>query len=382
MAGLTPAQLERYKRHLTLDGVGPAGQQKLLASRVLLIGAGGLGSPAALYLAAAGVGTLGMVDFDTVDASNLQRQVLYGTPDVGRPKLEVAEQRLRALNPDVRVVAHAEKLEAKNALDVLAGYDVIVDGTDTFPSRYLANDVAVWLGKPLVYGSIMRFEGQVSVFHAKASGPCYRCLFPEPPPPELAPNCAEAGVLGVLPGVVGTLQATEAIKLLLGVGSPLVGRLVVYDALAMEFHEFRVPRDPACAVCGDAPTITEPIDYEFFCRGRSEGVPSAVAEIDARTLAERLRGAEPPLVIDVREPWEAEVAKLAGTRLVPLGELPDRLAELGAYRERPIVVHCRTGGRSRRACELLLAAGFTRVENLARGIDGWSQDVDPSIPRY
>jgi adenylyltransferase/sulfurtransferase len=381
MANLTPAQLERYKRHLALDGVGPAGQQKLLASRVLLIGAGGLGSPAALYLAAAGVGTLGLVDFDRVDASNLQRQVLYGTPDVGRPKLEAAAQRLHALNPDVRVVPHAEKLEARNAKDVLAGYDVVIDGTDTFPSRYLANDVAVWLGIPLVYGSIMRFEGQVSVFDAKAGGPCYRCLFPEPPPPELAPNCAEAGVLGVLPGVVGTLQATEAIKLLLGVGEPLRGRLVVYDALALEFHEFRIPRDPACAVCGDAPTITEPIDYETFCRGRSEAVPSAVAEIDARTLAARLRGAEPPLLIDVREPWEAEIASIPGARLIPLGELPDRLGELESFRAQPIVVHCRTGGRSRRACELLLAKGFASVENLAGGTEGWSRDVDPSVAR-
>jgi adenylyltransferase/sulfurtransferase len=381
VAAFTPAQLERYKRHLSLDGVGPAGQEKLLASRVLLIGAGGLGSPAALYLAAAGVGTLGLVDFDRVDASNLQRQVLYGTPDVGRPKLEAAEQRLRALNPDVRVALHAEKLEARNAKDVLAGYDVVIDGTDTFPSRYLANDVAVWLGLPLVYGSIMRFEGQVSVFHAKAGGPCYRCLFPEPPPPELAPNCAEAGVLGVLPGVVGTLQATEAIKLLLGVGRPLVGRLVVYDALALEFHEFRIPRDPACAVCGDAPTITEPIDYEFFCRGRSEAVGS-VPEIDARALAARLASAEPPLLLDVREPWEAETASIAGARLIPLGELMDRIGELEAFRARDVVVHCRTGGRSRRACELLQAKGFARVANLAGGIDGWSTDVDPSVPRY
>ncbi len=381
MASFTPAQLERYKRHLLLDGVGAVGQQKLLESRALLIGAGGLGSPAALYLAAAGVGTLGLVDFDCVDASNLQRQVLYGTPDVGRPKLEAASERLRALNPDVHVVLHAEKLEARNAMDVLSGYDVVIDGTDTFPSRYLANDVAVWLGLPLVYGSIMRFEGQVSVFHAKAGGPCYRCLFPEPPPPELAPNCAEAGVLGVLPGVVGTLQATEAIKLLLGIGEPLVGRLLVYDALALEFREFRIPRDPACAVCGDAPTITEPIDYETFCRGRSEAVQS-VPEIDARALAARLASAEPPLLVDVREPWEAETASIPGARLIPLGELPDRLGELDGFRERPIVVHCRTGGRSRRACELLLAKGFGRVENLAGGIDGWSRDVDPSVPRY
>jgi adenylyltransferase/sulfurtransferase len=378
----TPAQVERYKRHLLLDGVGADGQAKLLASRVLLIGAGGLGSPAALYLAAAGVGTLGLVDFDVVDASNLQRQVLYRTEDVGRPKLEVASERLRALNPDVQVVAHREKLEAKNALALLAGWDVVIDGTDTFPSRYLANDVCVWLGTPLVYGSIMRFEGQVSLFDTRARGPCYRCLFPEPPPPEFAPNCAEAGVLGVLPGVVGTLQATEALKVLLGVGEPLRGRLVVYDALAMDFHEFKILRDPACAVCGDAPTVTEPIDYENFCRGGRTEVRVAIAEIGPKELQARLAGAEPPLLIDVREPWEHDVANLPAARLIPLGQLEARLAELEAYRDRSIVIHCRSGGRSGRACELLQSKGFTRVENLRGGIDLWSREVDPSVPRY
>ncbi len=378
----TPAQLERYKRHLLLDGVGPEGQAKLLASRVLLIGAGGLGSPAALYLAAAGVGTLGLIDFDVVDASNLQRQVLYQTGDVGRPKLEVAAERLRALNPDVRIVAHREKLEARNAMQLLAGWDVVIDGTDTFPSRYLANDVCVWLRTPLVYGSIMRFEGQVSLFDSGAKGPCYRCLFPEPPPPELAPSCAEAGVLGVLPGVVGTLQATEALKVLLGAGEPLRGRLVVYDALAMSFHEFRIQRDPECAVCGDAPTVTEPIDYEHFCRGGRTEVPVSVPEIGPKELETRLASGDPPLLLDVREPWEHDAAKIAAARLIPLGQLPDRLAELEPYRARPIVIHCHHGGRSRKACELLRSKGFARVENLAGGIELWSREVDPSVPRY
>ncbi len=378
----TPAQVERYKRHLLLDGVGADGQAKLLASRVLLIGAGGLGSPAALYLAAAGVGTLGLIDFDVVDASNLQRQVLYRTEDVGRPKLEVAEERLRALNPDVQIVAHRERLEAKNALRLMAGWDVVIDGTDTFPSRYLANDVCVWLGTPLVYGSIMRFEGQLSLFDSGAKGPCYRCLFPEPPPPELAPNCAEAGVLGVLPGVVGTLQATEALKHLLGIGEPLRGRLVVYDALAMKFHEFKIQRDPDCAVCGDAPSVTEPIDYESFCRGGSTEVPVSVPEIGPKELQTRLAAADPPLLIDVREAWEHDAAKIASARLIPLGQLPERLAELESFRDRPIVVHCHHGGRSRNACVLLRSRGFSRVENLRGGIELWSTDVDPSVPRY
>jgi adenylyltransferase/sulfurtransferase len=382
MAALEPAQLARYKRHLHLDEVGIEGQRRLLDSRVLLVGAGGLGCPAALYLAAAGVGTLGLVDFDRVDASNLQRQVLYTTADVGLPKVEVASERLSALNPDVRIELHAEKLQASNAREILSGYDVVVDGTDTFPSRYLTNDVCVWLGIPLVYGSIMRFEGQLSVFDSKAGAPCYRCLFAEPPPPELAPNCAEAGVLGVLPGVIGTLQATEAIKLLLGRGDPLRGRLVVYDALAMEFREFRIPRDPECAVCGDAPTITEPIDYEAFCAaGRGEEA-TVVPEIQPAELKARIEAGEDLLLIDVREPFEVELAAIPGARLIPLGELASLLDELEDWRDRPIVVHCHHGGRSRKGCEILIETGFSRVENLATGIDGWSLQVDPSVARY
>ena len=382
MADLDPDQIARYKRHLHLAEVGVEGQRKLLDSRVLLIGAGGLGSPAALYLAAAGVGTLGLVDFDRVDASNLQRQVLFATADVGRPKLEVAAERLRALNPEVAIESYDVKLEASNAQEILAGFDVVVEGTDTFPSRYLSNDVCVWLGIPLVYGSIMRFEGQVSVFDPKSGSPCYRCLFAEPPPPELAPNCAEAGVLGVLPGVIGTLQATEALKLLLGRGAPLRGRLLVYDALEMEFREFKIPRDPECAVCGDSPSITEPIDYQAFCAAAATEQPSSVPEIAPVELRARLDAGEDLLLIDVREPFERELAAIERARLVPLGELSERIAELETYRDRPIVVHCHHGGRSRSACELLISEGFGKVENLATGIDGWSLQVDSSVPRY
>jgi adenylyltransferase/sulfurtransferase len=382
MARLGSEQLERYKRHLLLDGVGPDGQQKLLDSSVLLVGAGGLGSPAALYLAAAGVGRLGLVDFDRVDASNLQRQVLYDTADVGRPKLEAAAERIRALNPDVEVRAFDAKLSSANARDILAGFDVVLDGTDTFPSRYLTSDLCVWLEKPLVYGSVMRFEGQVSVFDARR-GPCYRCLFPEPPPPELAPNCAEAGVLGVLPGVIGLLQATESLKLLLGIGEPLIGRLLVYDALGMEFRRFGVPKDPGCPVCGANPSITEPIDYVAFCAARAgETAADAAPELAVTELAARLRRGDDLLLLDVREPFEAELARIEGAKLVPLGQLERALPELEPWREREIVVHCRTGGRSRRACELLRAKGFQRVSNLSGGIEAWSLEVDPSVKRY
>jgi adenylyltransferase/sulfurtransferase len=380
MSRLGPEQLERYKRHLLLEGVGPAGQEKLLSSSVLLIGAGGLGAPAALYLAAAGVGHLGLVDFDVVDASNLQRQILYTTDDVGSLKTEVAAHRLRELNPDVEVSLHEAKLEARNAEQIFAGYDVVLDGTDTFPSRYLASDVCVWQGKPLVSGSVMRFEGQVAVFDARR-GPCYRCLFPEPPPPELAPNCAEAGVLGVLPGVIGMLQATEVLKLLLGIGEPLIGRLLVYDALALEFRSFRIPKDPACAVCGERPTITAPIDYAAFCAARA-APESALPEVGPRALAARLGAGEELLLLDVREPFEAEIARIPGARLIPLGQLEARLSELDPWRELDVVVHCRTGGRSRRACELLRAKGFGRVSNLAGGIEAWALEVDPAMKRY
>ena len=381
MGGLSPEQLERYKRHLFLDEVGPEGQARLLEARVALVGVGGLGSPAALYLAAAGVGTLGLIDFDVVDASNLQRQILYGTADVGRPKLEVARERLGQLNPDVEIVAHAERLEAANAQEILAGYDVILDGTDTFPSRYLSNDVCVWLGKPLVYGSVMRFEGHVSVFDAR-HGPCYRCLFPEPPPPELAPNCVEAGVLGVLPGVIGLLQATEVVKLLLERGEPLLGRLLVYDALAMEFRQFTLAKDPECVVCGAAPTITEPIDYEAFCAVAAAPTGASIPQIEPAEFARRLESGERFLLLDVREPFEAETATIKGARLIPLGDLEGALESLMEWKGQSLVVHCHHGGRSLQACEWLRARGFSKVENLAGGIDRWSQEVDPNVPRY
>ncbi len=380
MSKLTPEQLERYKRHLFLEEIGPIGQRKLLDARVLLIGVGGLGSPASLYLAATGVGTLGLVDFDAVDASNLQRQILYTTADVGRPKVEAAAERLRALNPDVTVEFHSTKLDASNAMEWVGGYDIVLDGTDTFPSRYLTNDVCVWQKVPLVYGSVMRFEGQVSVFDARI-GPCYRCLFPEPPPPELAPNCAEAGVLGVLPGVIGLMQATEVIKLIVGQGEPLVGRLLTYDALSMETRTFKLGRDPDCAVCGDGPSITEPIDYEAFCSASGASGPSEISEIDPHNLQQRLAADEPPLLIDVREPFEAELAKIAGARLIPLGTLESALADLAAWKNRPVIVHCQTGGRSRKACEILVAHGFNAVVNLRGGIEAWQAEVDSGIPK-
>ena len=380
---LSREQIERYKRHLLLPGVGPEGQERLLRSRVAIIGAGGLGCPASLYLAAAGVGTIALVDFDRVDPSNLQRQILFGMADIGEPKTKVAAARLEALNPDVKIEQIPDRIEAKNAEKILRGYDVVIDGTDTFPSRYLLNDVCVWLGIPLVSGSIQRFEGQVSVFDARV-GPCYRCLFPEPPPPELAPNCAEAGVLGVLPGVVGTLQATEALKLLLGAGEALVGRLLVYDALAMEFRTFSVPKDPSCAVCGPDPAIREPIDYEAFCSAaaQDEAETDPIPELEPEELRATLEGSGEVLLIDVREPVEWEIAHIEGARLVPLGELPERVGDLEAWRRKTIVVYCHHGGRARKACEFLMTRGFEDVRNLRRGIDGWSQEIDPSVPRY
>jgi adenylyltransferase/sulfurtransferase len=379
---LTPEQFERYRRHLTLPELGVEGQRRLLASRVLLIGAGGLGCPLAQYLAAAGVGTLGLVDFDRVDASNLQRQVLYATRDVGRPKVEVAAERIRALNPDVRVVAHAVRVTSQNALDLLAGWDVIVDGSDNFPTRYLVNDACVLLGKPNVHGSIFRFDGQASVFDARR-GPCYRCLYPEPPPPGAVPSCAEGGVLGVLPGLVALVQATETLKLLAGIGEPLVGRLLQVDALGMEFREFRIQKDPKCPACGEQPTITQLIDYEGFCGMTPQDERSVVlrettpAELDAaRKCGEEL------LLLDVREPAEHARARIEGARLLPLGQLEARLEELADWRRRRIVIHCHHGGRSARACALLRQHGFEQVENLAGGIDAWSLTVDAGVPRY
>jgi molybdopterin/thiamine biosynthesis adenylyltransferase/rhodanese-related sulfurtransferase len=350
----------------------------LKQARVLTVGAGGLGSPLALYLAAAGVGTLGIVDFDVVDESNLQRQIIHGTSDLGRPKMESAREKIEDINPNVRVEAFEEALTSENALEIFEAFDVIVDGTDNFPTRYLVNDACVLLGKPNVYGSIFRFEGQASVFYAE-EGPCYRCLYPEPPPPGLVPSCAEGGVLGILPGAIGTIQATETLKLILGIGEPLIGRLLLYDALAMRFREMTLRKDPNCLVCGENPTVTELIDYQEFC-----GIPRArqadeVPEITVGELKERLDNGRDVSVLDVREPHEYEVANI-GARLIPLGELPERLVELD--RDETFAVHCKTGGRSARAVRLLKEAGFQNVYNVKGGITAWSEEIDPSVPKY
>ena len=378
---LAPEQYERYRRHLTLPEVGLEGQQALLSARVLLVGAGGLGCPAAQYLAAAGVGTLGLVDFDRVEASNLQRQVLYGSADVGRLKVEVAAQRIAAMNPDVRVETYPVKLEATNALELFRDYDVVVDGADNFPTRYLTNDACALLGKPNVHGSISRFDGQATLFDARR-GPCYRCLYPEPPPPGAVPSCAEGGVLGVLPGLVAMVQVAETVKLLIGAGDSLCGRLIQLDALRMEFHEFRIRKDPACPLCGEAPSLTELVDYEGFCGVPAAPGPAAFGELSAAQLRARLDAGEELLLLDVREREEWETARIEGARWLPLGELEARAGELEAWRARPVVVLCHHGGRSARACEWLSAAGFASVENLTGGIEAWSLTVDPEVPRY
>jgi len=380
---LSRAELHRYARHLVLPDVGMEGQRRLKEARVVCVGAGGLGSPLALYLAAAGVGTLGLVDHDVVDATNLQRQILHGTRDVGRSKLDSAVDRLADVNPHVEVVRHETRLTSANALDVLADYDVVVDGTDNFPTRYLVNDACVLLGKPNVYGSIFRWEGQVSVFATKG-GPCYRCLFREPPPPGLVPNCAEGGVLGVLPGIIGSLQAMETIKLLLGVGESLAGRLLIFDALEMSWREVRLRHNPDCPVCGDAPTQRELIDYELFCGVAPDGSPlptepATVPELDAAELAARLSSEVPPFLLDVREPWEWQVSNLEsrGAVLIPLGALDERLTEVP--RDRPVVVYCRSGQRSLDAAERLSRAGAAEVYNLRGGILAWARDVEPGL---
>ena len=369
--------LLRYARHLTLPEVGAEGQRRLANSRILLVGAGGLGSPAALYLTAAGIGAIGIVDGDKVDITNLQRQILHGTADIGREKVASAVDRLRELNSDVTIEPHGFTLTSANAVELFGRYDLIVDGSDNFPTRYLVNDAAVLSGKPYVYGSIFKFDGQVAVFAAKG-GPCYRCLFAEPPAPELIPSCAEAGVLGVLPGIIGTLQALEAIKLILGIGSPLIGRLLMFDGLALTTRELRVHRDPECAMCGETPTITAPIDYDAFCGVRT--VRNDGDEITPEALESALGGASPPEVIDVREPWEWEVAHIAGSRLIPLGSLPERVSELDARRD--IVTICHRGARSLSALRLLAGAGFSRVKSLAGGIDAYAARVDPKLNRY
>jgi adenylyltransferase/sulfurtransferase len=373
---LSAAELRRYSRHLIMPEVGTAGQRRLKASRVLMIGTGGLGSPLGLYLAAAGVGKLGLVDFDVVDVSNLHRQVLYTDSDIGRPKIEAAAERLHGVNPHVELAPHEVRLDSSNALELFADYDLVVDGTDNFPTRYLVNDACVLAGKPNVYGSIYRFEGQVSVFWG-ARGPCYRCLFPEPPPPGLVPSCAEGGVLGVLPGIIGALQANEVIKLLIGAGEPLIGRLLLFDALRMRFRELKLQKDPHCPVCSEHPTQTALIDYQQFCGiGDDEPLAGEGWEIEVEELAERRNGVT---LLDVRTREEHEIAHIEGARLIPLHELPDRLGELDTAER--LVVFCHHGPRSLRATHLLRDMGYQAV-NLAGGIDAWSERVDPSVPRY
>jgi len=376
MSKLTKDELERYSRHLSLPEVGLEGQERLRESKVLVVGAGGLGSPVALYLAAAGVGTLGLVDFDRVDITNLQRQIIHGTKDVGRSKLLSARARIFDVNPFVQVDTYETKLTSANALDLIGRYDVVVDGTDNFPTRYLINDACVLLGKPNVYGSIFRFDGQVSVFDAKR-GACYRCLYPEPPPPGSVPNCAEGGVLGILPGIVGTLEANQTVKLLLDVGEPLINRLLLLDALEMRFREVRFTKDPACPVCGPRPTIRTLIDYDAFCGVTPAPAPSALQEIGARELSQTL---DRVLLIDVREPFEAEIAHIPGAHLIPLGEFRDRMDEID--RDADIVVHCRSGQRSAKAARWLVDAGYGHVRNLRGGILAWADEVDPSTPKY
>jgi molybdopterin/thiamine biosynthesis adenylyltransferase/rhodanese-related sulfurtransferase len=378
---LSREEFRRYGRHLIMPEVGLEGQQRLKAASVLLVGAGGLGSPAALYLAAAGVGRIGIVDFDVVDLSNLQRQIIHSTENVGRPKLESAAERLHAVNPNIEVVPFETQLSSENALEILKDFDVIVDGTDNFPTRYLVNDACVLLKKPNVYGSIFRFEGQASVFYAE-KGPCYRCLYPEPPPPGLVPSCAEGGVLGVLPGIVGAIQAAETLKLLLGIGDVLIGRLLLFDALAMQFRQLKLRKNPECPICGDHPTISELVDYEAFCGTsvrEADSGDGSIPSISVRELRDRLDRGANLFILDVREPHEYQMVNLKG-HLIPLGELPKRINELDSSRD--IVVHCHTGVRSATAVRFLRQMGFTKAVNLAGGIDRWAVEVDPKIVRY
>jgi adenylyltransferase/sulfurtransferase len=380
---LSHAEIKRYSRHLIMPEVGLAGQKRLKAASVLLIGTGGLGSPLGMYLAAAGIGKIGLVDYDVVDASNLQRQVIHGTASVGTLKVESARARLLDINPDIEVVTYNEPFTSENAMEIARPWDVIIDGTDNFPTRYLTNDVCVLLGKPNVYGSIFRFEGQASVFYAK-EGPCYRCLFPEPPPPGLVPSCAEGGVLGVLPGTIGTIQATEAIKLILGIGQTLIGRLLLYDALSMSLEEVKLRKNPRCLICSENAPIKELIDYEAFCGvpGHDHEEESAGAgwDITPTELAARLAQGNHIRIIDVREPHEWDIAHIEGAQLIPLGSLAARMNELDSAED--IVLQCKSGARSARALELLRTAGFRKLKNLKGGINAWARDIDPSLPTY
>ena len=390
-------EISRYSRHLILPEVGMEGQQKLKAAKVLCVGTGGLGAPLALYLAAAGVGTLGLVDFDTVDASNLQRQIIHSTATVGKLKVDSAEIMLKGLNPYLNVVKHNTMLTSANALDIFKDYDIIADGTDNFQTRYLVNDACVLTGKPNVYGSIFRFEGQASVFATK-DAPCYRCLYPEPPPPGLVPSCAEGGVLGILPGLVGIIQATEVIKLILGIGESLAGRLLLVDALTMKFRTLKLRKNPDCPICGTHPTVTALIDYDQFCGiqkptsvgplevAQNKAVADAplvdgIPQISVQELKRRIDAHEDVFVLDVREPHEAQIVNI-GAPLIPLGELPKRLDELAAQKDQDIVIHCKSGGRSQKAAQLLKNAGFPHVENLAGGILAWADKIDPTLPKY
>jgi sulfur-carrier protein adenylyltransferase/sulfurtransferase len=380
---LTANEVARYSRHLIMPEVGMEGQKRLKAAGVLLIGAGGLGSPLGLYLAAAGIGRIGLVDFDVVDFSNLQRQILHGTPDVGRPKLHSARDRLQAINPEVQLDLYETRLTSANALEIFQPYDIIIDGTDNFATRYLVNDACVLLGKPNVYGSIFRFDGQASVF-APPAGPCYRCLYPEPPPPGEVPSCAEGGVLGILPGLVGCIQATEAVKLILGKGSPLVGRLLLYDALQMRFQEFKVRRNPKCPMCGDRPTIKQLIDYDQFCGLRGQEVPVAsipeAAEITVEELKQRMDRGEPLFILDVRNQEEYDICRIPGSQLVPLPQLGQRFGELPKDTE--FVVHCKSGMRSAKAIAFLKQQGFQKLRNLKGGILAWADRIDRAMPKY
>jgi len=380
---LTTDDLTRYSRHLILPEVGEQGQRRLKAARVLCVGTGGLGSPLAFYLAAAGIGTLGLVDFDVVDLSNLQRQIIHSTKDIGRKKLDSAAEKLTALNPALNVVKHETMLSSANALAILKDYDIVADGTDNFPTRYLVNDACVLLGKPNVYGSIFRFEGQASVF-ATRTGPCYRCLYPEPPPPGLVPSCAEGGVLGILPGLLGVIQATEVIKLILGKGQSLAGRLLLVDALNMRFRELKLRKNPECPVCGPNPTVTQLIDYQQFCgiapeSPQEKAVKNGIPQLTVKELKRRLDAGEDVQLIDVREPFEYQIAQIGG-KLIPLNDVPNRLAEID--RDREVIVQCKSGGRSQRIAEFLVQAGYPRVSNLAGGILAWSDEIDPKLPKY